>query len=185
MSRRMGCCKQLLPLDGRPAIVWCLESILAAGITELTVVVGPTGEEVAKAIAHLPVSVAENRSVDSDMAQSVRTGLATIGDEVSGVLVCLADHPLVTAETFRLLAEEHRRTPEAILIPAYGEKKGHPSLFPHALIMELATLSTLRDVIGAYPERVRVVAVDDPAVIEDMDTPADYRRLVARLGANP
>jgi len=77
--------------------------------------------------------------------------------------------------------DEHRRTPEAILIPAYGEKKGHPSLFPHSLIMELATLSTLRDVIGTYPERVRVVAVDDPAVIEDMDTPEDYRRLVGRL----
>src|SRR6266700_1467591 len=148
LSRRMGCCKQLLPLDGRPAIVWCLQSILAAGITELTVVVGPAGEE---------------------------------GAKVSGVLVCLADHPLVTAETFRLLIEEHRRTPETILIPAYRGKKGHPSLFPRSLIMELATLSTLRDVIGAYPERVRVTAVDDPAVIEDMDTPADYQRLVARL----
>ncbi len=177
----MGCCKQLLPLDGRPAIVWCLQSILAAGITELTVVVGPAGEEVAKVIAHLPVTFAENASVGSDMAQSVRTGLATIGEEVSGVLVCLADHPLVTAETFRLLIEEHRRTPETILIPAYRGKKGHPSLFPRSLIMELATLSTLRDVIGAYPERVRVTAVDDPAVIEDMDTPADYQRLVARL----
>ena len=97
------------------------------------------------------------------------------------MLVCLADHPLVAAETFRLLMAEHRQTPDAILIPAYGEKRGHPSLFPHALITELATLPTLRDVIRAYPGRVRVVAVNDPAVIEDMDTPADYRKMTARL----
>jgi molybdenum cofactor cytidylyltransferase len=177
----MGCCKQLLPLDGRPAVVRCVESILAAGIAEITVVIGPAGEAIAKAISHLPVAVARNEAVGSDMAQSVRTGLDRVGVEATGVLVCLADYPLITAETFRLLSEEHRRRPEAILIPTYRGRKGHPSLFPHQTIRELATLPTLREVISAHTGLVRFLEVDDPAVIEDMDTPADYQRLIARL----
>src|ERR1700687_4843609 len=94
LSRRMGCCKQLLPLDGRPAIVWCLESLMAAGIAEITIVVGPAGGEIVTTVSHLPVTVARNKAVGSDMAQSVRTGLDLVGVEATGVLVCLADHPL-------------------------------------------------------------------------------------------
>lgn len=185
-SRRMGRCKQLLPLDGRPAVVRCLETILAAGIGigNIIVVVAPGGDEVARAIGHLPVTVARNASEGSDMAQSVRTGLELVGSAVSGVLVCLADHPLVTAETCRLLRGEHRRTPEAVLVPVFEGRKGHPSLFPRPVIAELATLPTLREVISAHPARVRLLDVDDPGVIEDMDTPADYQRLIARLSAS-
>jgi CTP:molybdopterin cytidylyltransferase MocA len=181
----MGRCKQLLYLDGRPAVVRCLESILAAGIGEVTVVVGPSGEEVAQAVAHLPVAIARNGIVGGDMAQSVRTGLEQVGSAASGVLVCLADHPLVTAATCCLLAEEHRRTPEAILIPTFRGRKGHPTLFPRGVIAELAYLPTLREVIAARPERVRLLPVDDPGVVEDMDFPADYRRLVLRLDTCP
>ncbi len=181
MSRRMGRSKQLLPLDGQPAILRCLESILAAGVGEVTVVVGPGGEEVEKAVRHLPVTIARNRIVGSDMAQSVRTGLARLRGTVSGVLVCLADHPLVTADTLRLLAEGHQQTPEAIVIPTFRGRRGHPTLFPLPVLAELATLPTLREVIRTRTDRIRLVELDDPGVIEDMDTPADYRRLVARL----
>ena len=177
----MGRCKQLLPLEGRPAVVRCLESIIAAGIHHITVVVGPAGEEVERTIAHLPVNVARNEAIGSDMAQSVRTGLEMLDREAGCVLVCLADHPLVREDTFRRLIEEHRQTPETILIPLYNGRKGHPTLFPRQVIAELAVRPTLRDLIAAHPELVRFLPVDDPAVVEDMDTPADYRRMVARL----
>ncbi|HTG81778.1 MAG TPA: nucleotidyltransferase family protein [Geobacteraceae bacterium] len=182
-SRRMGQCKQLLPLDGRPAIVRCLESILAAGVAGITVVVGADGTEVELAIAHLPVTVVLNTIYGSDMAGSVLVGLQRVGHKTSGILVCLADHPLIEARTCRLLMEEHRRRPDAILIPTYQGRKGHPTLFPRTIIAELAFLPTLRDVIGRHANRVRFLEVDDPAIVEDMDTPADYRRLVARLAA--
>ena len=177
----MGRCKQLLPLEGRPAVVRCLENIIAAGISDITVVVGAAGDEVVRAIAHLPVTVARNGMVGSDMAQSVRTGLESVDSAAGGVLVCLADHPLVAPETFRRLAEEHRTSPGAVLIPLYNGRKGHPTLFPRPVIDELSVRATLRDVIGVHPERIKLLPLDDPAVVEDMDTPADYQRIVARL----
>jgi len=177
----MGRCKQLLPLDGRPAIVRCVETIVAAGIGGITVVIGPAGDEVARAVAHLPVTLVRNGMTGSDMAQSVRTGLESVDGDAGGILVCLADHPLVTAATCRRLVEAHRAVPEAILIPLYNGSKGHPTLFPRNVIGEISVRKTLRDVVGAHPGLVRLLPVDDPGVVEDMDTPEDYRRIAARL----
>jgi molybdenum cofactor cytidylyltransferase len=40
-SRRMGRCKQLLPRPDRPAVVRCVEALLAAQVDQVVVVIGP------------------------------------------------------------------------------------------------------------------------------------------------
>jgi molybdenum cofactor cytidylyltransferase len=185
MSRRMGCCKQLLPLDGRPAIVRGVESLLAAGLDEVIVVINSAGEGVAAAISHLPVTVTVNGTPDSDMAESVRTGLASVAATASGVLVALADTPLVREETSRRLVTEHGSHPDAILIPVHHGRKGHPTLFPRQVLATIDRYPTLRDVIQAHADRVQLLEVDDPWVMEEMDTPEDYRRLVSLLTPSP
>ncbi|GFE58063.1 glycosyl transferase [Geobacter sp. AOG1] len=177
----MGCCKQLLPLDGRPAIVRSVESLLAGGVDEVVMVINPAGEEVAAAISHLPVTVTVNGASDSDMAGSVRVGLAKVATTTSGVLIALADTPLVRGETCRFLQEQHRHHPDAILIPVHRERKGHPTLFPRSILATIDRHPTLRDVIQSHAERVQLLNVDDPWVVEEMDTPEDYRRLVSLL----
>lgn len=180
-SRRMGCCKQLLPLEGRPAIVRGVENLLAAEPSEVIVVVNPEGDDVAAAISHLPVTVAVNETPDSGMAESVQVGLAGVAATASGVLVALADTPLVRSETCRLLKEQHLLHPDAILIPVYQGRKGHPTLFPRSILTTIAWHTTLREVIQAHGDQVRLLEVDDPWVVTDMDTPEDYRRLVSLL----
>jgi CTP:molybdopterin cytidylyltransferase MocA len=180
-SRRMGCCKQLLPLDGRPAIARAVESLLAAGLDEVIVVVNPEGAEVAAAISNLPVIIRVNETPDSDMAQSVRVGLAGVADRASGILIALADTPLVGSETCRFLKEQHRLHQDAILMPVYQGRKGHPTLFPRPILATIDRHPTLRDVIQVHGESVRLLEVEDPWVTTDMDTPEDYRRLVSLL----
>src|SRR5512138_1846744 len=91
-SRRMGTCKQLLPLPDRPAVLRCVEGIAAAGIDDLVVVLGPEGEEVRNALRGAPVRFALNDDPESDMAGSVRVGLAAVDRSRSAVFVCLCDH---------------------------------------------------------------------------------------------
>lgn len=45
----------------------------------------------------------------------------------------------------------------------------------------MAVRRTLRDVIEGHPELGGLLPVDEPAVGKDMDTPADYQRIVVRL----
>lgn len=73
-SRRMGTCKQLLPLEGRTVIARSLETLLAGGVGELIVVIGPDGDEVARAARDYPVTIVRTSDPRGDMATSVRTG---------------------------------------------------------------------------------------------------------------
>lgn len=172
----MGRPKQLLPLPDRPALRRCVESVIAGGAPEvITVIAGDSGT--GRVLDGLPVRIVCNRERDSDMAGSVRIALRGVRESVSGVLVCLADHPLISPDTVRLLLEEHAARPDRIIIPVYRERRGHPTLFPRAVISEIRSLPTLRDLIRRFEDRVLLRDVRDEGVILDMDTPGDYERL--------
>jgi molybdenum cofactor cytidylyltransferase len=80
-SERMGRCKQLLPLAGKPLVRHCLEALIRAGLQDIIVVLGPKGREIAQVIHDLPVTMVENNGPASDMAGSVRIGLAAVADD--------------------------------------------------------------------------------------------------------
>lgn len=173
----MGSSKPLLPLADKPAIHHCLHALLAASVHPLVVVLGPGGEPVQEAIAPFSLIIAWNRDPEGDMAGSVRAGLALLPADCTGVLVHLADHPLVTAATMQALCAVHAAAPLAIIIPTCNGRQGHPTLFPLAILAELTPTATLRDIVKKDPTRVQRVPVEDEGIFLDMDTPADYEAL--------
>ncbi|MBI5101928.1 MAG: nucleotidyltransferase family protein [Nitrospirae bacterium] len=180
-GRRMGRTKQLLPLCDRPAVEHAARSILMGGVDDVVVVTGTGHEAVRASLTHLPVRFALNDDPESDMAGSIRVGLKEIAISSSGVLVCLADHPLVSHETITGIIREHAKGPGRIIIPAHNGKKGHPTLFPAPLIRGIASTGSLRDIIAGNPGLVFFVDVPDEGVLLDMDTEEDYRRLLERF----
>src|SRR5208283_651688 len=181
-SIRMGRLKQLLPLDGKPLIRHCIDSIIAAGVGDVVVVLG-ISDELSRVLDGLPVRIAFNKKSKTDMAESVRIGLCATGHPSSGVMVSLSDHPLVSAETLKLLIDRHFEDPDKIIVPLYDKKKGHPALFPRHLIAEIFSSATLRDIVNKYPERTQLVEVRDEGVITDIDTIEDYERAVRKYAA--
>jgi molybdenum cofactor cytidylyltransferase len=173
-SRRMGCCKQLLPLGDRPVIVHCLTSIISAGISEIIVVVGAQAESISDAVAHLPVTIVSNLDTDSDMTASLRAGMQAVSCTAAGVIVALADHPLVAPATYQSLVRRHCDEREKILIPTFNGVRGHPTLFPYRLLNQLPAGRTLRDISHAFPELVDLIEMADGGVALDMDTWEDY-----------
>jgi CTP:molybdopterin cytidylyltransferase MocA len=180
-SKRMGRPKPLLPLGNRTVIRHCLDTIIAAGLRDIIVVVGPDGDEIAEMLRGLPVAVAKNESPESEMVASVRIGLRALEDHASGVIICLADHPLASAETLMALVRGHRETPDKIIIPAYHGKRGHPTLFPRSVVEEVFFGDNLRDIISRDFGRVRIIEVGDEGVVLDMDTREDYENIVQKL----
>jgi molybdenum cofactor cytidylyltransferase len=179
-----GRLKQLLPLGGRPVLRWSLDALADAAIRQVVVVLSP-GVDVAAALAGTGVRQAVNAVAGSDMAASVRAGLAALGHGASGALIFPADHPFVSADTIRELAALHRKRPEAVLIPCHGGRRGHPALFPAALLRLVGCGSTLREVRDAHADLVQEIAVADPGVVFDMDTWDDYREARSLAGQDP
>jgi molybdenum cofactor cytidylyltransferase len=111
------------------------------------------------------------------MASSVRAGRDALPAEFSGVIVSLCDYPLVSAATVSRLIEDHVDSPDNIIIPRHGGRRGHPLVFPRATLNELTSGLILRDLVQSNPERIHCLDVDDLGVLIDMDTPEDYHRI--------
>jgi len=176
-SRRMGSCKQLLDLGGKTVLARCLGTLLSGGVRDIVVVVGRQGGRVSAAAWRFPVQIAVNDNPAGDMASSVLTGRRALATVSSGVIVALCDYPLVTSRTIAQLVSAHSADPASILIPCHGGQKGHPTLFPAACLAELTAASTLRDIVHRDSRRVRMLEVDDPGILLDMDTPDEYFRI--------
>ncbi len=177
-SQRMGSCKQLLPLGNRRVIDCCLETLTAAGINEIVVVVSRNAEEVAEAARIYPVKIVVNTHIDGDMASSVRVGRNALLPDSTGVIVTLCDYPLLLPSTLSLLMAKHQVSPESIIIPCHAGQRGHPLLFPRQVLNGLADEQILRDLVHHGQAKIIHLDVEDSGVLIDMDTPEDYRRIL-------
>ncbi|OLC68568.1 MAG: hypothetical protein AUH78_25810 [Gemmatimonadetes bacterium 13_1_40CM_4_69_8] len=84
------------------------------------------------------------------------------------------------------MIEAYRRTGGPAVVPAFAERRGQPviwdaSLFDEVETSEAATRHGARAVLHAHRFELRTVTVDDPAVLDDLNTPEDYERLVREL----
>jgi CTP:molybdopterin cytidylyltransferase MocA len=70
--------------------------------------------------------------------------------------------------------------PGRIIIPTYQDRRGHPTLFPRALLAEIQQGTNLREIIGRHPHKVMLLPVADEGVVLEMDTPEEYREICLR-----
>ena len=172
--------KQLLPLGDRPVLRHTIDSLRQAGVTEMVVVCGADAERYETALADSGARLVQNDSAESEMADSVRMGLRQIVPAAySAILVCLADHPLVRPETCTALISRHHQSPNRIVIPTFQGRRGHPTLFPTAIIDDIFRKTSLRDIVHQDPARLLMVEVVDEGVVLDMDAEHDYRKVLA------
>lgn len=178
-SRRMGETKQLLPVGDEPAVVYCVRRLLESGVDDIVVVVGHDRWRVAAALEGYAVCIAVNADADSEMAESVRIGVTTLPQYITGVMVALCDHPLVAADTYALLKHRHHVNPGQILLPVYRGRGGHPTLFPRTLCRHVNEKMPLNRIVQQYFNRVSRIPIRDPGLFHDMDTEQDYRRVLS------
>lgn len=178
-SKRMGRNKLLMPLDGRPMIHHTLDALQDSGVTDITLVSGHQSLLLRDTLQHHPLSaqlrIVNNPDHASGLASSLRHGLAQLPGDQSGLLVMLGDMPqLSPAIIQRLLARFRALEGEKIVIPCYHGQRGHPRIWPAALVpmMSLAQGDRGADfLIRQNPAWVEELELDDPAVIRDFDTP--------------
>lgn len=184
-SRRMGQAKLLMPVAGRAIVRHAVEGVLAGGVDSVWVVTGPDGGPIEAALAGLDVQIVVNPAPEEGQAGSVRAGIAALPAPVDTVLIALGDQPALEPSIIPALLAARRTSTRPIVAPRYRDGQGNPVVFKREIFPELLRLTGdqgARPVIQKEPARVEWVELDLP-MPADVDTPADYEKIRAKLRA--
>ncbi|PYO98299.1 MAG: hypothetical protein DMD60_04530 [Gemmatimonadetes bacterium] len=156
-SERMGRPKALLDFRGRPFAVRILEALEALDVKTRVVVLGPDAARVRPSLASHECIIVENPDLAGEAIGSLRAALAAL---------------------------ESIRPSAVVAWPV--DLRGQPVIWDQALFAELASSAAATThgagaVLAAHERDLVTLAVDDPAVIDDLNTPEDYERLVREL----
>ncbi len=180
-SRRMGDVdKLLLRVDGQPMVRRSACLYLDLGIT-LTVVTGSDNRAVAAALAGLDLRLVTNPAADGGQQSSVRAGLAATPLQRPGIIVALADQPLLTAaDIAALVAQFAAHAGARICVPRLAGERGNPVIFPAAIARRLREPGgmTPRAFIDADPRQIAWFEAANDHFTRDVDTPADAAKLL-------
>ena len=183
-SKRMGYPKALMPYRGRPFLTGILEASLAAGVDLRVVVLGYYANKIKQEIDLSDVIVTINKDLESGPIGSVRAGIRALGPHsVQAALVWPVDRPHVSLATVSALLDASRGTHQPIVVPVFQGRRGHPVLFARSVFNELLAAPNdqgARYVVRRDPTRVATVEAGDASVLEDFNTPDDYKELLRR-----
>ncbi|MRR29501.1 putative selenium-dependent hydroxylase accessory protein YqeC, partial [bacterium] len=178
-SLRMGDIKQLLPWRGKPLVRHVAESALKVGLNPVVVVTGAAAEKVQAALEGLPVVCIKNETWETGQASSVRVGIQTLPDACGAAVFLLSDMPQVPPELIQAELALHAQHPEPIIVPRVNGQRTNPVLFDKVTFNDLNGLTGDtggRALFDLYPQKW--LDWDAKSPLGDIDTPADYQRLV-------
>jgi molybdenum cofactor cytidylyltransferase len=184
LSLRMGREKILLPFGRSTVLETILEALRSAGVSDIAAVVRPDLPRAALLARKAGVAAVENPHPEGEMLLSIRLGLGALPPGSDAVFVWPADHPAVSGATVDLLAS--LADPGRVLLPTYLSRRGHPALVGRDLLADISRIPAgegLRHLWRARARDVVEVPVDDPGVIQNIDTPEEYEKALARAGA--
>ncbi len=122
----------------------------------------------------------ENAGYRQGMLSSLRRGIASLPPERQMFFLHPADIAGVAADTPGRLWRRYAESGGPLFYPVYAGERGHPILVSAAIGREVLRgdwPDGFRGLLGRY--RGEEVAVPDPHILRDMDTPEEYRELAA------
>jgi molybdenum cofactor cytidylyltransferase len=179
---RMGGGKLLLPVGDASLIALTVRQLLAVPVADIVVVIGVYGLAVQQALQGLPVRFAVNPDPNSEMAESIRKGLALIDPKnIRAFLILPGDMPLVRPSTVRAVVQALLESDRTVAVPLFGNRKGHPVVFRADLYETVLTFRSpqgIRPLVHGENAQPLSVPVDDEGVVTDVDSWDDYRKVL-------
>lgn len=181
MSKRMGQSKVLLPWGaGRTIIEHIIEQLVLARVPQITVVTGHRAGDVRQVVAASGVDIAHNpQYMTGDMLSSLKVGIRAMPSHIGAALIVLGDQPRIQPKVVTQVLMAYAEGAGDIIAPSYQMRRGHPLLIANRYwgeILDLPDSGSLRDVLDRHRDRIAYVSVDTDSVLQDVDTPEDYRQ---------
>ncbi|MGH8223334.1 MAG: nucleotidyltransferase family protein [Woeseiaceae bacterium] len=177
-SSRFGMPKQLARFRGTTLVAAALRLAEEVCGRRSVLVAGSDWQAVADACKPLAGYLVINDDFADGMGSSIASGADAVAHVATGLLVLLADQPLVDARHLQRMVRRWADSPGDIVASEYAGKCGPPVIFParcFAGLRKLAGDLGARAILDAEAARVQKIPCADAAV--DIDRPEDLERL--------
>jgi molybdenum cofactor cytidylyltransferase len=190
--------KPLLDFRGQPFVAQILQAMEALEVKLRVVVLGPDAPRIRPALAPYDCLIVETTLAGGAIA-ALCAALALLQPlQPPGVLAWPVGLPHVRVRTIERLLEAYRRTRAPAVVPRFGARRGAPVIWDQVLFAELAEARARAAaggeaggaagaggagaaVLDRHASEVISISVDDPAVIDELETPEDYERLIRQI----
>lgn len=205
MSRRMQQFKPLMRIGDQTMIEKTVEQMLAAGVREITVVLGYRGDEVRQALTHScftgslaaafpamlslgfrqKVHFVYNWNYEStQMLESVKIGLQEMRP-CDWFFVLPGDMPAISPATYQRLLTEAGGQDTKVVFPILDGYRKHPPLVSWSCREDILNFQGkgLRMLWGSYEGNIKEVPLYDEGCTMDVDYPEDYHKVCRYLSS--
>lgn len=177
-ASRYGRSKQLEDFNGTP-LVRCVAELAREVCGDNTILVtGHDSAAVAEAAGNgMRFRVVNDCHVEG-MGGSIAIAVRAVSHVADGILLLLADQPLITVSHLQALRDRWSGATDEIIATSFANTMGPPVLFPRGTFDDLAALSGdkgARAILRDARFTIRTIQFEDAAV--DIDTPDDLTRL--------
>jgi CTP:molybdopterin cytidylyltransferase MocA/xanthine/CO dehydrogenase XdhC/CoxF family maturation factor len=187
LSSRMGRNKLILPLGGKPIVRHAVEAALASRLDPVLVVTGNDPTAIKRALDGLAVTFVHNADFAKGLSTSLHKGIAALPADCAGALVLLGDMPGITQGLIDRVIAGFANSRTICVATAKGQR-GHPVLWGRQFFPQIQALTGdagARALMAAHADAVCEIAVDDGAILTDIDTEADLQAYSASQENRP
>lgn len=187
-ASRMGTPKQLLKIKNQTLLERVIGTAINSSIGEVCVVLGANSSLIEHHLAevHDKIHIITNKNWQQGMSSSIQAGLRFFlknkGRGMEGMLVLLADQPLISVSLLSSFYTTFLINKEAIITATYAGTLGVPTLYSAAFFEDILILKSHQGAKKVIYNNIdKVIKIDFPNGAVDLDTLEDYQRFLEKF----
>ena len=175
-SARFGSPKQLAEFRGKPLVTHSVALAATATPGRNLLIVGAGAERILQACHPLPGFFCVNEKYADGLSSSIHCAVNATTRVADGLLLLLADQPLISDQHLLALCASWRQNPLKIVATEFAGIAAPPIIFPALHFSDLLALSGdqgARAILQALPDSIISIPFADAEI--DIDRPEDLQ----------
>jgi len=177
--------KLLLKVKNFTIIEKTINNLYDSNIDSFFIILGHQSNLLSKALKNFKMPLIINESYKEGISSSIKKGISLIDNKSNGVMICLADMPKITSNTYNILIEEFKKfynsTTPLIILPEFNGKTGNPVILSNHFFSELKEISGdigAKYLVKKNKKYIKKVNIAESYILEDIDDLEKYQELI-------